>query len=161
MIKRKQEYQLIVDRVSKALSHTPDQLAKWAQLSEAYIDAASDMTKDELALIEAYLKRDMHTFSEHYQQAFENDGDDDVFREVIANSLWEQFAKITDTTQLEWKEIFRDIEHHGVYRAGEVVGLGVLQCEQCGHQTQHYHVGVLASCNKCGCNEFSRKSFSE
>lgn len=43
---------------------------------------------------------------------------------VIKESLWQELADITDKTQLEWREVFRDLNHHGVYHSGEVVGLG-------------------------------------
>ena len=43
---------------------------------------------------------------------------------VIKESLWRELADITDKTQLEWREVFQDLNHHGVYHSGEVVGLG-------------------------------------
>ncbi|MDI5677483.1 hypothetical protein MJL30_38810, partial [Salmonella enterica subsp. enterica serovar Anatum] len=42
----------------------------------------------------------------------------------IKESLWQELADITDKTQLEWREVFQDLNHHGVYHSGEVVGLG-------------------------------------
>ena len=157
MSKQKTEYNLLVERVFEVLAGTPEELQKWVELSENYLEAASNMTKDEIALIEAYLKRDVYAFGESYQQAKQNTSADAAFRSVIANSLWEKLADITDKTQLEWHEVMRDIEHHGVYRAGEIVGLGALKCERCGHQVEYYHVDVLGECIKCGGKEFSRK----
>ena len=34
---------------------------------------------------------------------------------VIKESIWQQLADITDKTQLEWREVFQDLNHHGVY----------------------------------------------
>ncbi len=141
---QKREYQVIVDRISEALKNSPEELQRWVELSEKYLNAASDMTKDELALIEAYFKRDVQTFGEGYQTA--KDGDEVVsgaFKDLIADSLWQQLAEITDRTQLEWREVLEDIHHHGVYQAGEVVGLGILICEQCGNRIEHNHVGII------------------
>ncbi len=62
------------------------------------------------------------------------DESDSVFMRVIKESLWQELADITDKTQLEWREVFQDLNHHGVYHSGEVVGPGNLVCEKC-----HYH----------------------
>ncbi|MBV7300510.1 zinc ribbon-containing protein [Enterovibrio paralichthyis] len=159
MSEQKPEYKVLVERISEALKHSPEELQRWVDLSERYVKAASDMTKDELALIEAYLKRDVQEFGERYDEPQSSADDGGVFRDLIANSLWEQLAEITDKTQLEWREVLQDIQHHGVYNAGEVVGLGILICEKCGNQTEHNHVDVLRSCVKCGNKRFSRKPF--
>lgn len=53
------------------------------------------------------------------------------FMRVIKESLWRELADIKDKTQLEWREVFQDLNHHGVYHSGEVVGLGRLVCEKC------------------------------
>lgn len=159
MSEQKAEYKVLVERISEALKHSPEELQRWLDLSEKYVKAASDMTKDELALIEAYFKRDVQEFGARYNEPEENKDDGALFRDLIANTLWEQLAEITDKTQLEWREVLQDIQHHGVYNAGEVVGLGILICEKCGHQTEHTHVDVLTTCIKCGSKQFSRKPF--
>ncbi|MEZ8141562.1 hypothetical protein A1OO_03900 [Enterovibrio norvegicus FF-33] len=159
MSEQKTEYKLLTQRISNALKNSPVELQRWVDLSERYFGAAADMTKDELALIEAYFKRDVQAFSERYNQPETGADDGQLFRSLIANSIWQQLAEITDKTQLEWREVLQDIQHHGVYSAGEVVGLGILVCEKCANQTEHTHVGVLIPCIKCGNKQFSRKPF--
>ncbi|MFD2179400.1 zinc ribbon-containing protein [Veronia pacifica] len=156
MSKQKPEYQVLVERVKDALEHTPEELERWVALTERYVAAAREMTQDELALIQSYFKRDVQEFGDQYQDSAEQP---DVFSELVKDTLWEQLAEITDKTQLEWTEIFDDIKHHGIYEEGEVVGLGILQCEECGNQTRHTHVGVLTACIVCGNRFFSRHAF--
>ena len=60
---KQREYQLLVKRISDALTHTPDELARWLGICEQYLDAASQMTKDELWLIEYWLNNSLHTNS--------------------------------------------------------------------------------------------------
>lgn len=158
MSEQKMQYKLFIERVSRALKHSPDELQSWIELSERYINAASDMTKDELALIEAYFKRDVQEFSDRYQHAQTSVDDSHLFRRFIADTLWEKLAEITDKTQLEWHEVLQDIRHNGVYHAGEVVGLGILICQKCENQTEHTHVGALAPCIKCNGTLFYRKA---
>ncbi len=155
MTKQKVEYKLVVERIKKALAQSPEALEHWVNWSERYLVAASEMTKDEFALIEAYLRRDLQSFAEGY---LTNDKPS-LFSEAIKNTLWDRLADITDKTQLEWQEIMQDLAHHGVYQAGEIVGLGVLVCEKCGHETQHTHVGVLTPCISCGYKAFHRIPF--
>ncbi len=58
-----------------------------------------------------------------YEESLKEESDS-VFMRVIKESLWQELADITDKTQLEWREVFQDLNHHGVYHSGEVVGLG-------------------------------------
>lgn len=84
----------------------------------------------------AAVKRDLEEFARSYEESHEDESDS-VFMRVIKESLWQELADITDKTQLEWREVFQDLNHHGVYHSGEVVGLGNLVCEKC-----HYHGGI-------------------
>lgn len=81
----------------------------------------------------AAVKRDLEEFARSYEESHEDESDS-VFMRVIKESLWQELADITDKTQLEWREVFQDLNHHGVYHSGEVVGLGNPVCEKC-----HYH----------------------
>ena len=78
---------------------------------------------------------------------------------VIKESLWQELADITDKTQLEWREVFQDLNHHGVYHSGEVVGLGNLVCEKCHYHLAVYTPDVLPRCPKCGHDQFQRRPF--
>ncbi len=51
-----------------------------------------------------------------------------------------ELVDITDKTQLEWREVFQDLNHHGVYHSGEAVGLGNLVCEKCHHHIAFIHL---------------------
>ncbi|MBS8835738.1 zinc ribbon-containing protein, partial [Escherichia coli] len=84
---------------------------------------------------------------------------DSVFMRVIKESLWQELADITDKTQLEWREVFQDLNHHGVYHSGEVVGLGNLVCEKCHFHLPIYTPEVLTLCPKCGHDQFQRRPF--
>ena len=78
---------------------------------------------------------------------------------VIKESLWQELADITDKTQLEWREVFQDLNHHGVYHSGEGVGLGNLVCEKCHYHLAVYTPDVLPRCPKCGHDQFQRRPF--
>ena len=157
MSKQKTGYNAVLERVMNVLERSPEEFEHWAKSSEEVVDAASDMTKDELALISNYVKRDMKEFAQNYEESKTTFPDSPFYR-LISDSMWHALLEITDKTQVEWKEVFDDLEHQGVYQAGEVVGLGVLVCEKCGHREQYNHAQIIQSCTHCDNNEFTRLS---
>ena len=82
-----------------------------------------------------------------------------VARVVASYTPWQELVDITDKTQLEWREVFQDLNHHGVYHSGEVVGLGNLVCEKCHYHLAVYTPDVLPRCPKCGHDQFQRRPF--
>ena len=56
MSKQKTGYNAVLERVMNVLERSPEEFQHWAKSSEEVVDAASDMTKDELALISNYVK---------------------------------------------------------------------------------------------------------
>lgn len=97
------------------------------------------------------VRRDLEEFARSY--------DESVFLRMIKERLWQRLADITDRTQLEWKEVFKDVSHHGVYHSGEVFGLGNLACERCHHTLAFYTPETLPLCPYCGFDEFHRQPF--
>ncbi len=106
----------------------------------------------------AAVKRDLEEFARSYEESHEDESDS-VFMRVIKESLWQELADITDKTQLEWREVFQDLNHHGVYHSGEVVGLGNLRLREVPLSPGGIHPDVLPRCPKCGHDQFQRWPF--
>lgn len=120
--------------------------------TQEYMEAASDLTKDELALIAAYVKRDL--------VELESSGDefrDSLFYREIKETVWGWLANITDQSQLEWHELATELEHRGEYKAGEVVGPGRYDCALCAHSNPVTHPEILTSCIECNHTHFLRR----
>ncbi|GAA3613946.1 MAG: zinc ribbon-containing protein [Gibbsiella quercinecans] len=126
--------------------------------AEQRLNAAGEMTRTEIAQLTQAVRRDLEEFARSYGENQE-DFTDSVFMRVIKESLWQELADITDKTQLEWREVFKDVSHHGVYHSGEVVGLGNLVCEKCHYHLAFYTPEVLPLCPKCGHDQFQRRPF--
>ncbi|XBS70927.1 zinc ribbon-containing protein [Acerihabitans sp. KWT182] len=120
--------------------------------------AAGDLSLEEINHLTQAVRRDLEEFARSYNESRE-EAEDSVFTRVIKESLWQELADITDKTQLEWREIFKDVSHHGVYTSGEVVGLGNLVCERCHHTLPFYTPEVLPLCPECGGDQFQRRPF--
>ncbi|GAK82965.1 hypothetical protein JCM19238_509 [Vibrio ponticus] len=69
MPKQKAGYEDMFDDVVEALKHSPDEVNHVLETSGKYVDAANDMTKDELALISAYVKSDLKEFANNYEES--------------------------------------------------------------------------------------------
>ncbi len=152
MPKRKASYEEMIEDVVDNLKHSPEELQHVLEKSGQVVEAANDMTKDEMALISAYVKSDLKEFAENYEESKSG-----PFYLMIANSIWQGLLDITDKTKVEWVELFQDLEHQSVYSSGEMIGLGILVCEQCGHKTEYNHPTTISPCTKCGHNTFSRQ----
>ncbi|MDU1757301.1 MAG: zinc ribbon-containing protein, partial [Citrobacter sp.] len=119
---------------------------------------AGELTRTEVDELTRAVRRDLEEFAISYEESLEEESDS-VFMRVIKESLWQELADITDKTQLEWREVFQDLSHHGVYHSGEVVGLGNLVCEKCHFHLAVYTPDVLPLCPKCGHDQFQRRPF--
>lgn len=151
MPKRKLGYEDKFEQVVEALKHSPEELNKVLETSEEVAHAASDMTKDELALVSAYVKSDLKEFAENYKESKRS-----PFSIMIADTMWQVLLDMTDRTKVEWVELFQDLEHQGVYHKGDVIGLGHLICEKCGHKTKYIHPTSIEACSQCGAEVFTR-----
>lgn len=156
MAKQKKEYEALLEQITETLKHSPEELKHWGEITAKYRQAASDMTKDEWALISAYLKRDLEEFGRNVRESPEPFSESPFYK-LVSESIWEGLAEITDKTQLEWREVMDDLQHQGIYQAGEIVGLGNLVCEKCGHHEIYTHAKRIEPCSKCGHVQFTRQ----
>ena len=152
MPKRKTSYEEMIEDVVDNLKHSPEELQHILEKSGQVVEAANDMTKDEMALISAYVKSDLKEFADNSEASKSG-----PFYLMIAKSVWQGLLEITDRTKVEWVELFQDLEHQGIYTTGEMIGLGVLVCEECGHKTEYNHPTTISACPKCGHNTFNRQ----
>lgn len=131
-----------------------------ALVAEARQDLLTDesLSSSEVDEVMRAVRRDLYEFFRSYPEA-ESALEDSVFLRVIRESLWKELADITDKSQLEWREVFKDLHHHGVYQSGEVVGLGNLVCENCGFTRAIYTPESLTRCPECNHDQFQRQPF--
>ncbi|ACS84904.1 MULTISPECIES: zinc ribbon-containing protein [Musicola] len=151
-------YQELMSTVTEWLrrgEHDMDTLVRNARQT---LHESNALTQKEIEQVMQAVQRDLEEFARSYEENRE-EFSGSVFMRVIRESLWQELADITDKTQLEWREMFKDVTHHGVYHSGEVVGLGNLVCEQCHHHLTFYTPEILPRCPKCGHDQFQRKPF--
>lgn len=126
-----------------------DEFIKQAKL---YADAAETMSEEKLQQFTDNLKYDLHDFYQLNRQQAENS----VYLGLLNETLWDNLAKLTDKSQVEWAELVDDFEHDGVYKSGDFIGFGELQCEQCDEITTIMHFSEIGDCANCGAKDFIR-----
>lgn len=128
MNKVAQYYRELVASLSERLRNGERDIDALVEQARQQVLQAGELTRTEVDELTRAVRRDLEEFAISYEESLEEESDS-VFMRVIKESLWQELADITDKTQLEWREVFQDLSHHGVYHSGEVVGLGNLVCE--------------------------------
>ena len=159
MDKRQKGYEAFIAQLKKQWEETEEfqgeRLNRMIDKVQAYLEAAGDLTQDELALIAEYVKRDLGNYDEGRAEAPES-----AFMLALKDTAWSWLADVTDRAQVEWSELADELEHKGIYRAGDWVGLGVLVCDHCEWRHTVLHPERLGTCPECGANEYHREPLS-
>ncbi|AIA70266.1 conserved hypothetical protein [Pectobacterium atrosepticum SCRI1043] len=151
-------YRELMASVTARLNNGERDLDSLVLSARKTLQESSELTQKEIEQVIQAVQRDLEEFGRSYSES-QDEFTDSVFMRVIKESLWQELADITDKTQLEWREIFKDVNHHGVYHSGEVVGLGNLVCENCHYHIAFYTPEVLPLCPKCSHDLFHRQPF--
>ncbi|SNY78430.1 zinc ribbon-containing protein [Enterobacter sp. CC120223-11] len=158
MNKVAQYYRELVTTLTERLRNGERDIDALVDQARARVSQTGELTRTEIDELTRAVRRDLEEFAVSYSES-QDEIKDSVFLRVIKESIWQELADITDKTQLEWREVFQDLNHHGVYHSGEVVGLGNLVCEKCHFHLAVYSPDVLPLCPKCGHDQFQRKAF--
>ncbi|PKI16825.1 zinc ribbon-containing protein [Colwellia sp. 12G3] len=126
-----------------------DEFIKQAKL---YASAAETMSEEKLQQFIDNLKYDLHDFYQLNRTQAENS----VYLGLLNETLWDNLAKLTDKSQVEWAELVDDFNHDGLYKSGDFIGFGELQCEQCDEITTIVHFSQIGECVHCGSTDFIR-----
>ncbi|MDZ7279117.1 zinc ribbon-containing protein [Pantoea eucrina] len=153
-----QEYRTTLATLTQRLEQGERDVDALVNEAETQLAAKQTLTSAEVNEVMRAVRRDLQEFALSYQESGTG-MEDSVFFRVIRESIWKELADITDKSQLEWREVFQDLRHHGVYQSGEVVGLGNLVCEKCGFTRAIYTPESLTRCPECGHDQFQRQPF--
>ncbi len=125
------------------------ELIKQAKL---YAKAIEELSEDKVKQFIDNLQYDLHDFYLHNQSEAQHS----VYLGLLNEALWSNLAQLTDKSQVEWAELVDDFEHDGIYKTGDVIGFGELECTQCHETITVVHLSEVGVCAKCGAKEFTR-----
>ncbi|WP_075180671.1 zinc ribbon-containing protein [Pantoea sp. 1.19] len=158
MNKLGQTYRQLLTALTARLEEGERDIESLVSRARTRLIEVGELTRSEIDQVTRAVQRDLEEFARSYGESAAEE-EDSVFFRVIRESVWQELADITDKTQLEWREVFQDLQHHGVYHSGEVVGLGNLVCEKCHFTRGIYTPETLSRCPECGHDQFQRQPF--
>lgn len=132
-----------------------------ARLEQAKEKASEleELSREELATIAGYLKRDIEDAGNWLGENGEELKDWLRFDTGLVESrILDAFTSLADQTRLELQALEYQADLSGEWKSGEVVGIGTLQCKHCGEQLHFHDTGHIPPCPKCHGSLFQRVS---
>jgi Zn finger protein HypA/HybF involved in hydrogenase expression len=115
-----------------------------------------ELTAEEADKIAKYLQRDIQEAATYLGEH----GDElkdwlklDIL--LVENKLLEMFSQVVDQTTLELDRLAIEAQM-SEWHTGEVTGIGVLECTQCGEHLHFHKSGHIPPCPKCHGTVFQR-----
>lgn len=148
-----QLYHTMRDHLQDAINENRDHLPSLKQLIDDAKEKISDLdelTREEVEQIGEYLERDLEAAGNYLAETGEDLGRWFHMEEtLIEDRLKDLFAQISDPTRIALTRLDAAARHAQNYHSGEVVGMGKLECVQCGHTIQIDKTSVIPECPKC------------
>jgi len=145
-------YQKLNGWLKDVRSEQKPHIEEFIKQAKRYASAAETMSEEKLHQFIENLKYDLRDF----YQLNQSQAKDSVYLGLLNEALWDNLAKLTDKSQVEWAELVEDFEHDGLYKSGDFIGFGELQCDQCDETITIMHFSEISDCVHCGSSEFIR-----
>jgi ribosomal protein S27AE len=118
--------------------------------------AIKELSQDKVALLEAYVKRDLLDAANYLNSTGKTLQDWLGFDiALIESKLWHTFSQAADQTTLELIKL-REQAYLQTYRTGESIGVGTLKCDACGAKLNFHGPSRIPPCGQCHHTEFHR-----
>jgi hypothetical protein len=122
--------------------------------------AAEEMTREELGLLTAYLRRDLKDLGIFAHRTGEGVA---AWLKFDLNALEQRVVdmlkSLADKTRIEQTELQQRLEHGPEdYISGEIAGVGTLRCLECGCLARLPRIARIEPCHECGNRYFHRSS---
>ncbi len=150
------------ERLDKASEYSWDYLQQQIEEAAEVELAAEEMTRDEMELIKAYVRRDLSQLGYYIHETEAGVAAWLHFDlNVLERRIAERLLDLADRTRVE-QELLREQLEHGEnqYLAGEIAAPGTLECQVCGQQQRLTESSVIQPCS-CGAVVFTRRSDSD
>ncbi|GAA6203274.1 hypothetical protein [Thalassotalea sp. SU-HH00458] len=149
-------YQDLAQWLTDVKKHEVTQVVELIEHAKTIMKAAEEIPEEKFKQFIENFKYDLHEFYQQNQEQAKHS----IYLGLMKESFWAVMANITDKSQVEWAELCEDFHHDGVYQTNDVIGFGLLECQNC-HQTQQItHFSKVNNCLHCGHNLFLRKSLT-
>lgn len=153
-------YELLLEKAleeaRKLKQVTGPALHKVIDTSSEKLSELGELTEIEAKKVSDYLKRDLIEAASYMSKT----GSDfktwlGIDTDIIENYLLDHFKQAADQTLIELNQLKTSAEN-AEYHTGEIIGPGVLICDQCGEQLHFHKAGHIPPCPKCKETHFHR-----
>lgn len=124
----------------------------------AFESDVESFTRDELAILRAWVERDVSEFRRYLFSGGEGlAGFLGIDLEVLSDRLRQGLLSVADRTTLDQQRFEEQLEAaRADYTEGEVVAPGRMSCVHCGHPVVLSYRQLLEPCHNCGHRYFQR-----
>ena len=160
-------YNNLVNRVKVALEDVEKKTWEGIQYDiEQAIElesAAEEMTREEVALLGTYLKRDLKNLTHYIEETGKGVADWLKFdTELLESRLLDLMLSVADKTALEQIEFEKSLNSVAdAYKAGEYIMPGTFECTACGDIYVFSEPQTLVACIECANEDFKRVTTEE
>ncbi|MEY3218806.1 MAG: hypothetical protein RIT27_163 [Pseudomonadota bacterium] len=144
------------------MQHLRD-LTHWKSLRDQLDQAVEkvvtleELTREEADKISDYIQRDVEDAAKFIVETRQDLAAWLRFDiNLLEEKLLEMFKHAVDHTQLELNKLADQAEIATHWHSSEIIGLGTLQCEQCGKLLHFQKPAKIPLCPQCQHNQFSR-----
>ncbi|SFG00786.1 zinc ribbon-containing protein [Neptunomonas qingdaonensis] len=157
-------YNRVLDRLTDTLENVEHH--SWDYLQEKIEEAveleltAEEMTRDEMDLLTAYLKRDLKQLGYYAHETGEGIAAWLHFDlNVLENTVVEKLVALADQTRIDQERLREQLANEAdEYMAGEIAAVGTFECQSCQQQMQLKKTSLIEPCKACGAEHFRRIS---
>ncbi|WP_456267715.1 zinc ribbon-containing protein [Kushneria sp. AK178] len=117
-----------------------------------------EFTRDELAILRAWVERDISDFRRYLTSGGESlAGFLGIDLSMLSDRLRQGLLSVADRTALDQQRFEEELEvARADYTEGEVVAPGRMACVHCGHPVILHYRQLLEPCHQCGHRYFQR-----
>lgn len=149
-------YQALVTWAEDVNQHEITDIVTKVEQSKLYLQAAEQLPEEKVKQFIDNLRFDLKEFIQQNQAQAKHS----LYLGLLNESFWKNMQAITDKSQVEWSELDDDIKHHGIYKTGDFIGFGLLECQHCHEKITYSHASDVIDCFSCGGSSFIRMPFS-
>ncbi|TWX56284.1 zinc ribbon-containing protein [Colwellia hornerae] len=149
-------YQALVLWAEDVNQHEITDIVNKVEQSKLYLQAAEKLPEDKVKQFVDNLRFDIKEFIIQNEAQAKHS----LYLGLLNESFWKNMQAITDKSQVEWSELDEDFKHHGIYKTGDFIGFGLLECQHCQEKVTYSHAADVVDCFTCGASSFIRLPFA-
>lgn len=170
---REEFYQRLADAYHRMLGRVKTAMEEVERDARPTVDRAIDnakeratelneLTREEAEKVAGYLRKDLHAAGSFIEETGRDLASWLRFDlQAAEQGLGDLLSRVVDQTRLELNRIAQRADALGEWHAGEVTGIGTLECKGCGELLHFHKVGHIPPCPKCHGSRYRRVSHSD